>query len=272
MQRRARNSVMLAFEDVGTGEPSLLFVPGWGCDHTFFAPQVAHFRRQHRCIAVDLRGFGASDKPQQEYSPTVFADDLAWLCTQLAIERPVVIAHSLGGMAALMLAMRHPVLAAAIVMLDMPTKLLSGPVPADDPHTDIVAALRGPGWHKAARHYAEGMFLPTDDPDRREMILAKMCAGPQHVLASALDHGWSCDLISIAAACTLPALYIQAGLPRPELDIFVQVCPHLMIGRTVGAGHFHQLEVPDQINAMLTRYLALLAATPRESAGAADRD
>ncbi|MFN8590454.1 MAG: alpha/beta hydrolase [Thermomicrobiales bacterium] len=271
MQRRAREGVRLVFEDVGAGVPPLLFVHGWGCDHTFFAPQVAHFRHQHRCLAVDLRGFGASDKPQQEYTPTVFADDLAWLCAQLAVERPVAIAHSLGGMAALMLAMRHPDLAAAIVMLDMPTKLLSGPVPVDDPHTGILAALRGPDWQQAARHYAEGMFLPTDDPDRRETILAKMCAGPPHVLASALDHGWSCDLVSIAAACSLPALYIQAGLPRPELDRFLQICPQLMIGRTVGTGHFHQLEAPEQINAMLTRFLALLSATPRESAGAADR-
>ena len=33
--------------------------------------------------------------------------------------------------------------------------------------------------------------------------------------------------------------------------------PDLEVGITVGAGHFHQLEVPDQVNAMIERFLQL---------------
>lgn len=40
-----------------------------------------------------------------------------------------------------------------------------------------------------------------------------------------------------------------------------QACPQITIGRTVGAGHMHQLEVPEQINAMLDRFLTLNAPT-----------
>ena len=35
-----------------------------------------------------------------------------------------------------------------------------------------------------------------------------------------------------------------------------------MIGKTVGAGHWHQLEIPGQVNAMLDRFLAILATNP----------
>jgi pimeloyl-ACP methyl ester carboxylesterase len=35
------------------------------------------------------------------------------------------------------------------------------------------------------------------------------------------------------------------------------VVADLQVGITVGAGHFHQLEVPDQINAMIERFLAI---------------
>jgi pimeloyl-ACP methyl ester carboxylesterase len=31
--------------------------------------------------------------------------------------------------------------------------------------------------------------------------------------------------------------------------------PDLELGITVGAGHFHQLEVPEQVNAMIERFL-----------------
>jgi pimeloyl-ACP methyl ester carboxylesterase len=33
--------------------------------------------------------------------------------------------------------------------------------------------------------------------------------------------------------------------------------PDLQVGITVGAGHFHQLEVPDQVNAMIERFLQI---------------
>ncbi|MDX6460144.1 MAG: hypothetical protein QOE55_3841, partial [Acidobacteriaceae bacterium] len=38
----------------------------------------------------------------------VFADDLAWLCTELALMRPIVVGHSMGGNVALELAARYP--------------------------------------------------------------------------------------------------------------------------------------------------------------------
>jgi pimeloyl-ACP methyl ester carboxylesterase len=35
------------------------------------------------------------------------------------------------------------------------------------------------------------------------------------------------------------------------------MCPQLMVATTLGAGHFSPLEVPDQINAMIARFLAV---------------
>lgn len=47
-----------------------------------------------------------------------FADDLAWMCGQLGLHRPVVVGHSLGGMVGLQLAADHPDVPAAVVALD----------------------------------------------------------------------------------------------------------------------------------------------------------
>ena len=44
-----------------------------------------------------------------------FAEDLVWLCRQLAVEKPVVVGHSMGGNVALELAASYPDFAAAIV-------------------------------------------------------------------------------------------------------------------------------------------------------------
>ncbi len=97
-------------EAPGEGQPVLL-VHGWCCDHKYFAPRFEHFAGGgSRVVSVDLRGHGRSDKPEQGYTMQVFADDLAWLCEEIGLEKPVVIGHSMGGIVAFDLASRYPAL------------------------------------------------------------------------------------------------------------------------------------------------------------------
>ena len=118
MKRLYRDNVAFAYEDVGSGSQPFLFVHGWTCNHNFFAPQIEYFSRFHRVIAVDLCGHGASDAPQRQYTVPEFADDLAWLCGELGVERAVLVGHSMGGVIALQLAATHPELSAAVCLID----------------------------------------------------------------------------------------------------------------------------------------------------------
>jgi pimeloyl-ACP methyl ester carboxylesterase len=262
MERLVRDGVALAYEEAGTGDPPLLLVHCWTCDHSFFAPQLAHFSGSHRVVNVDLRGHGASDKPRQDYTVAGFADDLAWLCERLGVVKPVVIGHSMGGNIALELAARHPELPAAIVMVDsaiiLPPELLQGVKP-------VAEALRGPGFRGVQRQFVGGepFFLSTDDPTHKARILDVMSSAPQHVMANALDqHILLWDGAAAAAACKVPALYIGATAFLSDIGRFRALCPQLVVGQTVGAGHFNNQEVPEQVNAMIERFLATALAAP----------
>lgn len=90
------DEVQLFFEEAGSGLPPILFIHGWGGDHTYMAPQFEYFRRRHRIVNVDLRGFGQSDKPDQAYTMAGYADELAWMCQRLDLQKPVVVSHSMG--------------------------------------------------------------------------------------------------------------------------------------------------------------------------------
>jgi pimeloyl-ACP methyl ester carboxylesterase len=90
MPHLTRDGVRLYYEEQGAGDPPMLFIHGWCCDRTYHAPQAAHFSPKHHCISIDLRGHGESDKPEQGYSIAGFADDVAWLCQELALKRPVI--------------------------------------------------------------------------------------------------------------------------------------------------------------------------------------
>jgi pimeloyl-ACP methyl ester carboxylesterase len=101
------------------------------------------------------------------------------------------------------------------------------------------------------------MFRPTDDPKLRARVIDDICAIPQHVLVptfASLDR-WNGE--HLAGRINIPLLLITAGDGLPaDLARTQQLLPQLELGRTVGAGHFAHAVAPDQINAMITHFLA----------------
>jgi pimeloyl-ACP methyl ester carboxylesterase len=260
MQLIKKDGVTLAYQDINPGSPPMLFVHGWGCDHTVFAPQVEFFRRSHRVVSIDLRGHGESDAPDQDYTMAAFADDLAWLCTELALTKPIVVGHSMGGNVALELAARYPEIPVSIVLID---SLILPRQSILDALRSMVEALRGPDYQAAYRQTVLSLCLPTDDETRKRELFALSPRAPQHVVASAFkNHVTDYDATPAAAGCHVPIAYIGsligsyigAAIPMTDLIQFRSLTPHLLTAQTLGSGHFSPLFVPDQVNAMLSTF------------------
>jgi pimeloyl-ACP methyl ester carboxylesterase len=255
MKYLVRDGVKLYYDIDGKGSPPIVFVHGWTCNHTYFAPQQKYFGKRHRVVSVDLRGHGKSDKPEQQYSIAGFADDLAWMCAELGLKKPVVVGHSMGGMVALELAASHPDVPGAIVTCDSPVV-----VPAQLA-TNMGATLeqfRKRNWRPAHRAFiADALFIPTDDAKRKERILKDMTSAPDHVTIGCFEAIAAADTEGAARKCKVPFLNILAASPLCDVERLRELCPAAVVGQTVGAGHFHQLEVPDQVNGMIERFLRL---------------
>ena len=258
MRQLDRDGVALYYEEAGGREPPVLLVHGWCCDHTYFAPQFEHLaERGHRVVAVDLRGHGKSDKPHQRYAMQDFADDLAWMCLRLELAKPVVVGHSMGGIVAFDLAARYPDLPSSVVMLDAAVVL---PSAARAAIPSLLEELRGPDYQNVLRGYAsKSLFIPTDDEQRKERILRSMSSAPQHVVVSAFEGLRDYDPTEAAGGLALPGVYIAADelQPRSDMTRFHEMFSDIQYGKTVGSGHFCQLEVPEQVNAMIERFLAV---------------
>ncbi len=72
----------------------------------------------HHVVAVDLRGHGRSDKPDQGYDLTTVTDDVAHLVEALGLERPVLVGQSWGGNVVLEAAWRFPGLTRGAACID----------------------------------------------------------------------------------------------------------------------------------------------------------
>lgn len=257
MEHRVRDGVKLAFQQTGSGSPPVVLVHGWTCNHTYFAPQRDHLAKRHRVVTIDLRGHGDSDKPKGPYTIAGFADDVAWLCGEIGLTKPIVIGHSMGGMTALELAARHPDLPSAIVACESPMAI---PAALAADLAAVTEQLRGPNWRPVHRAFlSDALFGPNDDSERKARILADMTSAPDHVTLGCWDGILAADMDGALRRCKVPFLYLAAAPPLADLARLRELCPHVTIGQTVGAGHFHQLEVPEQVNAMIDRFLKVSA-------------
>ena len=258
MKYLAREGVKLAYVEAGHGDPAILLVHGMQCDHTHMQPLYDHLAKKHRVVSIDLRGHGASDKPAGNYSNQTFNDDIAFVCSSLGLNRPIAIGHSFGGSALLHLAATDPGLLGGIVLLDSGVRGLAakaaelGRTHGSSSSTEDRSEYR--------RFLSSRLFGPDDPSDLKEGIIDQLTSVPSHVTEAMRETVLGFDAATAARNCVLPALFILADRPFTDTATLEQLGPNWRVGQVVGAGHFLQLVVPDQVNAMIGRYLELLPA------------
>ena len=251
----ARNGISLAYDDRGAGEPVIVFVHGWTCARSFFAPQAEYFAGRHRVVSADLRGHGESDKPYEPYPIRAYADDIAYLIDRLGLGKVVAIGHSMGGLAVLQLAASYPHSVAAIVMVEPGPFAFALPPNVRDGLETMADAIEAGNQEPRREFLRNQLLLPTSDPTFVENVLRITMETPSHVAASALRGILAFDGPAVAAHCNVPALHVAAASPLTPPHLMSQWLPQVVHGQTVGAGHINQLEAPDQVNGMIENFM-----------------
>ncbi len=88
--------------------PSLLFVHGYGGMLEHWNENIPEFAENHHILAIDLLGFGMSEKPNVRYSLSLFASQIRLFLKYMKIDSVVLIGHSMGGASGLYFAHENP--------------------------------------------------------------------------------------------------------------------------------------------------------------------
>ena len=110
------NGIDMYYEERGAGEP-LLLIMGITAPGAVWEKHSAYWEKDFRCIIVDNRGVGSSDKPAGPYTTAQMADDYAGLLEALQIQKARVVGCSMGSTIAQQLAIRHPGKVASLVLM-----------------------------------------------------------------------------------------------------------------------------------------------------------
>lgn len=92
-------SVNIYVEDINPeSSKTIVFIHGWPLSHKQFEYQFNVLPAMgYRCIGIDWRGFGNSDKPMSGYTLNRLADDIRTVVGTLQLETFTLLGHSTGG-------------------------------------------------------------------------------------------------------------------------------------------------------------------------------
>jgi pimeloyl-ACP methyl ester carboxylesterase len=241
-----------AYEVTGpTDGPAILFTHGFSATGQMWSTTAAALADRHRCITWDLRGHGASDAPDgpDRYSPELALADMEALLDAAAVDRAVLVGHSLGGYLSLRFHRGAPDRVAALVLVD------TGPGYRNE-------EARA-GWNDMCEDFAVG--FETNGLDALEAGSPEVAAA-SHRSATGLVHAARRILTQHDAAVVdhLPAidvatLVVVGSKDRPFLagsEYMAAKIPGATLVVVDGAGHAPMLTHPDTFQHELATFLS----------------
>lgn len=111
------DGLRIHYLDKGEGTPVVL-IHGYTSSTYTWKDQFDELSKKYRVIAVDLKGFGFSDKPDGDYSRRAQGEVVASLLDRLQIPRAWLVGNSMGGETALNVAVAHPDKVLGLVLID----------------------------------------------------------------------------------------------------------------------------------------------------------
>jgi len=248
----------IAYETGGAGDPALLFIPGIFQDRSYFDPQRTHFSGRRQVVALDLRGQGESSAVD-EVTMEDFAADVIAVADDAGLDSAILCGHSMGGAVALRVASARPQLVRGIAMLDAAV-LFPEPV-RQAGLANLVPALATEGWKDALHGYFSNRILdPRDSSELTARVMAGLGRARPEFTRSFFASLFASDYSDELKDVRCPVLYIHSKAPS-DLQRLMELRPDAMIGQVIGSGHYVMLSVPDQVNAMLDRFLEVVEAS-----------
>lgn len=261
------------YEEAGPpGAPAVVLIHGHSFDRTLWAPQVAALQPSYRVVTYDLRGHGQSEIPASGYWSAVYAEDLRQLLDALAIERAVLVGHSVGGSTIVHFALEHPDRVTALVIADS----AAGHPPESHAEKEMhrlmweITAARGirPAMEQVwlAGHIFDGVRKrPEVYALAREMCLRYSGQGFRDPRRQFVPRGGLTERFSELRG---PCLVIYGDLDHVEVftaaDAALRDIPHSERVVIQDAGHLANQEEPALFNAALLAFLQRHASPTTE--------
>ena len=245
----------VAFEDRGTGTPTLVFIHGLSGDHSDFDAQMSFFETSNRVVGIDLPGSGESGRGRVEWTMAAFGNDVADVVDHLGVSDLVLIGHSFGGDVTVEAARILGDRVRALVWVSSYRTL--GGIKTDSQIEEWLAPFTT-GFVAAMDDLTRRNFGPNADPDLVEAVAAKaMAADPNRAVGCLAAYVYNEPaLLEGLSEIDVPVFAINPGFKPSDKASFDAHGVDLTVVDDVG--HFVMMEDPDRFNQSLSGILTRL--------------
>jgi len=272
-QVQVRN-ISIGVIDQGQGEDVLLLIHGLGANAKSWMKNIPALAEKFRVLALDLPGYGKSDKGYYQYSMDFYADVVSELLAALSVERATLVGHSMGGQISMFTALKYPDKVARLVLISPAgferftpgegawmRKAVSAEFVHDTPIRNIDINARATFYDMP--DYAD--FIITDRIQIRSAEgFDRYCYAVSKNVAAMLD-GIVWDRLDQIRQPTLiifgtedgliPNPYLHGGRTREIAEIGVKEIPDNELLMVPECGHFVQLEKPAAVNEAVVAFM-----------------
>lgn len=264
----------LSYLDSGSG-PAVLFIHGLLGSHRNWVHLVDALDADHRVLAPDLFGHGASAKPMGDYSLGAHAATLRDLLDRLEVDRVTLVGHSLGGGIALQFCYLFPDRVERLVLVAsgglgraVSPLLRSATLPGAEwvlpvlasafvrARAEAVARAASRLGFRASSDLTESWhgFTSLGDAESRRAFLAttRSVIDPGGQTVTAHDH--------LPMGTTIPTLVVWGTrdrmIPARHATTAHAAIPGSRVVLFEGAGHFPHLDEPERFAGVLADFIA----------------
>lgn len=246
------NDVEIHYERTGDGPTALCLIHGSGGSSAAWRPQLARIADTARVIALDLPGHGKSSGDGcvriEEYAAVVRE-----FVRRLQLEHFVIGGHSMGGAVAQAFALAHPTLLTGLVLVGTGARLRVLP---------RIFELLEKDYSEGVRFVVQKALAISAPREIRESLVHQMLQTPQRVTVGDLRSCDAFDVMEQISKLKVPTLIIcgtEDELTPPKYAQFlatkISTAKLILIP---GAGHYVQLERPEETTAGIRNFLATL--------------
>ena len=251
------NGIDLNVHVCGSGTTTLLYLHYWGGSARTWQPVIDALPDDWRHVAVDLRGWGDSARPDAGYGLADMARDVAGVIDALALGRYVIVGHSMGGKLAQYIAAGQPAGLRGLVLVAPSPPL---PLALDDAQRDAIARAYDDAASIGATldHVLSAGLLPA--PLRHQVIEDSLRGAP--AAKQAWPRGAMAEDIGVEArGIGVPVTVVSGELDRVDppaalLTHLLPCIPHAVLETVPGRGHLLPLEAPGAVAQAIRRFVS----------------
>jgi pimeloyl-ACP methyl ester carboxylesterase len=230
----------------------VVMVHGFARNATFWNRWVPPIARTHRVYRPELRGFGRSDAPPDDYryEGRLIVEDLLAVVDACAVERAHFVGESSGGVFSVLFALAHPERVASLILCNTPLRITDGlkaTYALGEPSMNAALLKYGVGeWCRQTLQYR--LDLEKASPELQDWYVGEMAKSNATFAAAINEVVDTFDLAPRIAQLQIPVLLMtgdKSKISSEQQAEFAQRLPRGEIRLFEGYGHGVNVLIPE---------------------------